>query len=162
MKIGMNLLLWTTQVDEKTFAIMEALRDAGYDGVEIPLGEGGGEYYGLVRAQLDSLGLSCSTVTSLGGEYNPVSPDAGSIERGKVLFIKYCASCHGTGGKGDGPVAARLPVETPDLTRIAGVLKDGDLAWKIATGRSPMPKWGDKLTEEQIWDIVNFIRHLQQ
>ena len=67
---------------------------------------------------------------------NPVKADAASIERGKGLFMEYCTTCHGEEGRGDGPVAARLPVETPDLSETAGTSKDGDLAWKIANGKS--------------------------
>ena len=92
---------------------------------------------------------------------NPVKTDHLSIEKGKTLFIKYCSTCHGQEGLGDGPVALRLATETPDLTAIAGKRTDGELAWKIATGRNPMPRWQDKLSVEQIWFIVNFIQNLQ-
>ncbi len=92
---------------------------------------------------------------------NPVKPLPESIERGKVLFMEFCTSCHGSEAKGDGPVSARLSVETPDLTEVAGMHTDGDLAWKISTGKSPMPKWSDKMTEQQIWDLVNFIQNLK-
>lgn len=91
---------------------------------------------------------------------NSIQPDSSSIERGKTLFFELCTTCHGKEAKGDGPVAARLPVETPDLTDESTKHSAGELAWKISTGRSPMPKWGDKLSEKQIWDIVNFIQSL--
>ena len=92
---------------------------------------------------------------------NPIKADNESIEKGKTLFIKYCSTCHGQEGFGDGPVALRLTTETPDLTAIAGKRTDGELAWKIATGRNPMPRWQDKLSVEQIWYIVSFIQNLQ-
>lgn len=91
---------------------------------------------------------------------NPIQADSSSIERGKALFLELCTTCHGKEAKGDGPVAARLPVETPDLTDESSKHSAGELAWKISTGRSSMPKWGDKLSEKQIWDIVNFIQNL--
>ena len=75
---------------------------------------------------------------------NPVKSDNESIEKGKALFIKYCSTCHGQEGLGDGPVALRLITEPPDLIAIAGKRTDGELAWKIATGRNPMPRWQDK------------------
>ena len=40
MKIGFNLLLWTTNLVEKDFHLLEQLKNAGYDGVEIPIFEG--------------------------------------------------------------------------------------------------------------------------
>lgn len=92
---------------------------------------------------------------------NPVTADNESIQNGKSLFIRYCSTCHGNEGTGDGPTAIRLITEPPDLTANKGRQTDGELAWKIAAGKNPMPKWGDKLTEKEIWDIVNFIRKIQ-
>ena len=88
MKIGMNLLLWTTQVNESTYAIMEALRETGYNGVEIPIGEGDSKYYSAIRTQLDNLGLSCTTITSLTPENNPISPDP-AIRKAAVNRLKW-------------------------------------------------------------------------
>ena len=45
MKIGFNLLLWTTNLVEKDFHLLEQLKNAGYDGVEIPIFEGKVEHY---------------------------------------------------------------------------------------------------------------------
>lgn len=94
-------------------------------------------------------------------QINPVKADITSIEKGKSLFVKYCSTCHGEEGRGDGPFAIRLITEPPDLTKVAGNQTDGELAWKIVTGRNPMPRWQDKLSVEQIWDIVNFIQSLR-
>ena len=92
---------------------------------------------------------------------NPVEADSTSIKQGRKLFVQFCATCHGEEGMGDGPVAIRLITEPPDLTTLEGKQSDGELAWKIATGKNPMPSWKDKLSEKQIWDIVNFIQNLR-
>jgi len=92
---------------------------------------------------------------------NPLKGDQESIRNGRRLFFHLCTPCHGERGRGDGPVSIRLMTEPPDLTAIAGKKQDGELAWKIATGRNPMPKWGNKLSETEIWDLVNFIQQLQ-
>lgn len=77
MKTGMNLLLWTTNVTEETFPLISQLKDTGFDGVEIPIGEGNEAQYSAVRRELDRLGMGCTAVTSLAPETNPISPDSG-------------------------------------------------------------------------------------
>jgi len=91
---------------------------------------------------------------------NPVAADAASIARGKKLFQVNCASCHGAQGKGDGQAGRALKPKPADLAAMAGQHPDGDFAWKIANGRSPMPAWKGALSEAQIWDTVNFIQSL--
>ncbi len=91
---------------------------------------------------------------------NPVKADVASVARGKQLYQANCASCHGAGGKGDGPAGAALNPKPVDLTVMAGHHPDGDFAWKIANGRGPMPGWKGVLSEAQIWDTVNFIQSL--
>jgi mono/diheme cytochrome c family protein len=93
---------------------------------------------------------------------NPVPKDEASIERGKQLYQKHCAICHGTAGRGDGPGAGRLNPKPTDLTKVAGRHSDGDIAWKIAKGRGPMPGWEKKLSENDIWDLTNFTQSLKK
>ncbi|HEU4530146.1 MAG TPA: cytochrome c [Steroidobacteraceae bacterium] len=72
---------------------------------------------------------------------------------GAQLFTRYCASCHGTGGEGDGPVAPFFKLAPPDLTRIAarhGGRFPDDKMRAIVDGREnpaphgkrEMPVWG--------------------
>ena len=91
---------------------------------------------------------------------NPVPPDKTSLEQGAKLFKTYCAACHGEQGRGDGPAGAGLTPRPPDLTREAAHDRDGELAWKIATGRPPMPAWKGVLTETQIWHVVNHLKSI--
>jgi mono/diheme cytochrome c family protein len=92
---------------------------------------------------------------------NPLSSDSQSATRGRDLYQKECLSCHGRRGEGDGPKAF-------DLERRPGVLaapkmrqqSDGELFWKISEGNPPMPAFGARLSEEQRWDIINYIRTL--
>jgi len=77
-----------------------------------------------------------------------------TVESGAALFRSYCASCHGTGAKGDGPLAANLRIAPADLTRLAkrnhGKF-DADKVRRAIDGRGPkeihggsdMPVWGD-------------------
>jgi mono/diheme cytochrome c family protein len=93
---------------------------------------------------------------------NPIPASGSSVNRGKRLFQSYCVTCHGPQGRGDGPVGASLIPKPADLTAMAGAHKDGDFAWKIATGRGAMPGWKSVLKENQIWDLVNFIQTLKK
>ena len=76
MRTGMNLLLWTTHVDDSHGPLLAELAEAGFDGVEIPLFEGDAAHFRSVRAELDRAGLACTTVTVAEPAANAVSPDA--------------------------------------------------------------------------------------
>jgi D-psicose/D-tagatose/L-ribulose 3-epimerase len=87
MKIGMNLLLWTGHVTEEHFPIMRQIKDAGFDGVEIPIFGGDAAHYKKLRKELDNLGLACTTVTVVGPDANPISPDA-NVRKAAVERLK--------------------------------------------------------------------------
>lgn len=76
MKTGMNLLLWTTHVTEQHFPLFAKLKQAGFDGVELPLFEGDASHYRKLAAELKNHGLACTAVTVCSAENNPISPDA--------------------------------------------------------------------------------------
>ena len=76
MKIGMNLLLWTTHVTDEHYPQIAKIKAAGYDGVEVPLFEGDAAHFKTLRAELDRQGLECTTVAVATEEANPISPDA--------------------------------------------------------------------------------------
>lgn len=88
MKVGMNLLLWTGHVTEEHFPVLEKIKKAGYDGVEIPLFQGDAAHYKTVRKELDRLGLKSTTVTVVNAETNPISPDS-SIRKAALERIKW-------------------------------------------------------------------------
>jgi D-psicose/D-tagatose/L-ribulose 3-epimerase len=75
MKTGMNLLLWTTNVNQDSFQLISDLGEMGFDGVELPIGEGDEDQYNSVKKELDRLGMGCTAVTSLDPDTNPISPD---------------------------------------------------------------------------------------
>jgi len=88
---------------------------------------------------------------------------AASIATGAALYRTNCVVCHGTTGAGDGPGGARLPRRPADL-RASHTAQHtaGDLFWWISHGipRAEMPAFGDRLSEEERWDLVNFLRAL--
>jgi len=71
------LLLWTTHVTSEHFPLFAKLKQTEFDGVEIPLFEGDAAHYKTLRRELDNQGLKCTTVTVVGPDANPISPDAG-------------------------------------------------------------------------------------
>ncbi len=75
MKIGMNMLLWTAHVTEAYHPILEDLKATGYEGIEIPIGEGKSSDYERIGKILQDLDLGCTAVTSLFDDGNPASPD---------------------------------------------------------------------------------------
>ena len=94
----------------------------------------------------------------------------GHVARGKTLFGKLCASCHGAEGKGDGLASKGLvdvwenPIKPADLTGEHHKSGDRpeDLYRSIATGLdgTPMIGFHGTLEPTQIWDLVGFIRSL--
>jgi len=105
--------------------------------------------------------LENATPAPSDGPANPEPGDLASATRGGMLFAQNCVRCHGGGGKGDGPEGVNLPSRPRDLTapRVHG-LADGEIFQTISAGRGYMPSWEDRLTELQIWDLVNYIRTL--
>ena len=91
---------------------------------------------------------------------NPVPPTAEAIAAGLATYQQHCQSCHGKNGDGKGEKASELSVAPGDFTdaqKMAG-FADGELYWQITKGRHPMPAFQHKLTDEQRWQLVDYIR----
>ena len=80
MKYGFNMLLWTTFVEEEHADVFAFLKKTGYDGVEIPSGDGPVDHYHLVRRMADDAGLACTSIAMATPEEDPTHPDA-SVRR---------------------------------------------------------------------------------
>jgi mono/diheme cytochrome c family protein len=98
-------------------------------------------------------------------EKNPVAGDASAVQAGRQLFNSNCKRCHGPGGKGDGPDADPDNQQDMDLTNPARASKnpDGVVFYKVWNGRQKpkMPAFKDKLTKDQVWQIVSFVQTLR-
>jgi D-psicose/D-tagatose/L-ribulose 3-epimerase len=88
MKTGMNLLLWATHITHEHFGILAKLKQAGFEGVEVPLFEGDQAHYQRIRKELDSLGLQATTVALVTPQANPISPDA-ALRKAAVDRFKW-------------------------------------------------------------------------
>lgn len=92
-------------------------------------------------------------------------PDPAAVERGAALFAQSCVACHGPGGRGDGPLAASLARPPTDLTTGHALPHPNAVyAEWIANGiaGTDMPAFGDELNDEQIADVIAYVRSLQQ
>lgn len=131
MKIGMNLLLWTTHVTSEHFPILASIKQAGFDGVEIPTFEGDAKHYQMLRQELDKQGLQCTTVALVSPEANPISNDA-AVRKAAVAHLKRNIEWAATLGAGyiAGPFHSPLGVFTgqgpteDEKKRAADVLRE--------------------------------------
>jgi mono/diheme cytochrome c family protein len=91
---------------------------------------------------------------------NPVPASAASLAAAKAVYVDTCAQCHGEEGKGDGPEAPMYDVKPADFSdaHMMGEMTDGEIFWKIGEGRRPIPSFKKRLTDEQRWQLVNYVR----
>jgi D-psicose/D-tagatose/L-ribulose 3-epimerase len=94
MKIGFNLLLWTGHVTEENFSVIEKLKAAGYDGVEIPIFDvSDAAHFKRVGQVIKDNGLECTAVTVLPDEaHNAISPVAAN-RQGAIDHLKRVFEC---------------------------------------------------------------------
>lgn len=97
MKYGMNMLLWTTDVGEAHFPILEKLQSLGYDGVELPVFDLNPEKFAALGKKLDEMGLQRTAVTVCTPEENPISPDAAKRAAGLQRLKKAVDVCQAAG-----------------------------------------------------------------
>ena len=95
---------------------------------------------------------------------------AADAEQGKKLYAQFCVTCHGESGKGDGAAAAALNPKPRDHTdkEYMSKMSDDDMLKVIknggaSVGKSPlMPPWGASLKDDQIQDIIAYVRTLSK
>ena len=86
-QLGMNLLLWGTEIDDRLFPVLEQIKSCGYDGVEIPIFNTDSSAWDSWRIKLDDLSLDRVAVTINGPDHHQISPDVSmrnsTLERNK-------------------------------------------------------------------------------
>lgn len=116
-----------------------------------------GAVLGLIVAVVLLTGLHVEPGRTLA---NPVALTEESVERGSALFAANCVSCHGDTGAGDGPLADSLPAPPANFTVHVPFHPDGVLYAWISNGirGTGMPGWSPQLSDQERWDLVNFLR----
>ncbi len=113
----------------------------------------------LLQARVDPASATAEVSSD-----NPVASDEASITRGAVAFAANCVVCHGPGAKGDGPGGAGLQPPPADLTSPhSQTHQDIDYYDWIRNGKdgTGMPPFRDRLDDHTTWDLVNYLRSLQ-
>lgn len=91
---------------------------------------------------------------------NPVEKDMHSVWRGRRLWNSTCWTCHGQAGDGAGPVGPQMAVPSL-LTDYYSGTSDGRAFSVIQLGLRNMPRYGFRFSDQEQWDLVNYLRFLQ-
>jgi mono/diheme cytochrome c family protein len=91
---------------------------------------------------------------------NPFPPTRPNIGAGMDVYMQHCQNCHGENGDGKGKRSEELSVAPANFTDSHKMndTTDGELFWAISEGHLPMPAFKSKLTEEERWQVVDYIR----
>jgi mono/diheme cytochrome c family protein len=90
---------------------------------------------------------------------NPIPSNDTTIAAGKKVFAGNCLACHGATGKGDGPAASAINPKPRDLSNLAIQSQtDGSIFWKITEGKKPMPTFDKLISEDDRWNVINYVR----
>ena len=109
----------------------------------------------------ESTGTLSPVPADYAGLTNPLGADAAIA--GADVFTNNCAACHGQQGHGDGPASTALDPAPKNLLELSTTVADDYLFWRISIGKpgTAMTAWKGVLTDEQIWQVVSFIRTLK-
>ena len=95
---------------------------------------------------------------------NPFPPNPESLEAGRVVYEQMCQTCHGLEGRGDGPGAADLTPPPADLVVHGPLHPEHDLFRFVRDGvpGTAMAPLGDRLSDEEIWHVVNYVKTFEE
>ena len=92
MRYGINILLWTDTLQDSVLPVLDELKSAGYDAVELPCFEYAPKTYATWGKRLDEVGLARTACTVVGADANPISPDK-SVRRKGIDAVKGALEC---------------------------------------------------------------------
>ena len=117
---------------------------------------------GKSSSNQDDSGTLEAVPAEYAGKTNHLGTDAAG--EGEKVFQSNCQMCHGPQGHGDGPASGSLDPKPKNLAILQESVGDDYLFWRISEGRpgTAMVAWKGILTEEQVWQVVSFIRTLKE
>jgi mono/diheme cytochrome c family protein len=112
-------------------------------------------------SKANAVGTLAPMPAEYAGKTNPLGADAVAV--GAEVFKTNCEACHGPQGHGDGPASAALDPRPKNLAELQKTAADDYFFWRINTGKegTAMVAWKGVLTDEQVWQVVSFIRTLK-
>jgi mono/diheme cytochrome c family protein len=130
---------------------MPRLPAVGAVPVSSPLGDDAAPF---TQMQLDSVGAVLT---------NPIASSPDVLVRGRLMYERQCAVCHGVAGDGGGSVVGpdRFPAAIAINGGATAARSDGYLYAVIRAGRGLMPAYGERITHADRWAIVHYMRQLQ-
>lgn len=129
-------------------------------------GESAVDQTGTQSVDGEAASLTPEAPEEYAGLQNPLEGEPGAVDSGRQVYQVNCDACHGKTGQGDGPAAGGMEPAPTNLAQAEGNLSDGYLFWRIKEGgmmppfNSTMPAWGGILTDEQIWQVITYLRTL--
>lgn len=94
---------------------------------------------------------------------NPTEASSDNIADGKALYAKHCQSCHGKKGLGDGTKAQDVEGDLGDFSSEEFHSQtDGAIFYKSYIGRKDMPNFEKKMSDEDMWFVVSYIRTMKK
>ena len=97
--------------------------------------------------------------------FNPLDASDENLERGKVLFSRFCSHCHGDTGDGKGVLftSGRFLLPPGDLTAEKAVMRpDGEIFHIVTVGYGGMAAHGSQIPSEERWKIILYVRNVLQ
>ncbi len=101
-KIGMNLMTWTSTLDENAFQYFRRAKEFGYNGVELAAGglmEKDPKWIARVRSEVEKLGLECTALGGIGADTDTLSEDESVRQKGKAYMKKFVDTAAALGAK---------------------------------------------------------------
>ena len=143
-------------------------------GMRLPVSDPFGKTLVVARGSLPNKALANRDANNAFVTKNPVPTSAEVLERGRERFDIHCSVCHGYSGQGGndkkqghGLVGRRWPVPIPNFHFVEGrdnrvpTMPDGEFFEVITYGKGTMPAYGARISPEDRWAIVHYIRALQ-